>query len=356
MDSADRVTVRTIFFLVVLPSSAFAADPVTLSGRAMGTTWSVKFFPPSPSAPALDPTVVTARIAATLEHLESLLSTYRPASELSRFNTSTSTEWFPVSTELARVARESRRISERTAGAFDATVDPLVRLWGFGPQRRTTTVPTNSEITTARALVGYDRLEVRLSPPALRKSIPHLSSDFSSLAKGFATDALSELLTSLGAPDHLAQIGGDLKASGAHLWRAVIEQPVARSATLRPTPSPFAIARLVSLSRHALSTSGDSRNFTTIAGRRYGHIIDPRSGRPATSALASVSVLHPSSATSSALATALFVLGPEDGFALAIREQLACLFIVREGPLLTQRTTPEFERLATPPSSELAPR
>ena len=351
----DKFPLTWLLILTVVTSAYSAAEPVALSGRAMGTTWSVKFLQPPPPSPELDLTLVTARVAATLEHLESVFSTYRSASELSRFNTATSTDWCPVSPELAKVAWESRRISELTSGAFDATVDPLVRLWGFGPQRRMTIVPTDPEINAARAFVGYQRLEVRLSPPALRKSIPKLSADFSSLAKGFATDALSELLTALGAPDHLAQIGGDLKTSGARPWRTAIEQPsspdlAGHTAALAPS-----LARLISLAGSALSTSGNSHNFTTIAGQRYGHIIDPRTGRPISNALASVSVVHEACATSSALATALCVLGPDTGWALATREHLACLFILREGSVLTHRATPEFERLATAPTGERAP-
>ena len=341
----DKFPLTWLLILTVVTSAYSAAEPVALSGRAMGTTWSVKFLQPPPPSPELDLTLVTARVAATLEHLESVFSTYRSASELSRFNTATSTDWCPVSPELAKVA----------SGAFDATVDPLVRLWGFGPQRRMTIVPTDPEINAARAFVGYQRLEVRLSPPALRKSIPKLSADFSSLAKGFATDALSELLTALGAPDHLAQIGGDLKTSGARPWRTAIEQPsspdlAGHTAALAPS-----FARLISLAGSALSTSGNSHNFTTIAGQRYGHIIDPRTGRPISNALASVSVVHEACATSSALATALCVLGPDTGWALATREHLACLFILREGSVLTHRATPEFERLATAPTGERAP-
>ena len=323
--------------LALLGASAFAAEPVALSGRAMGTTWAVKFFQP---APALDPAGVTARIASTLEHLEEIFSTYRPTSELSRFNASASTDWLPVSPELARVAFDSRRLSELTGGAFDVTVDPLVRLWGFGPQRRADALPSGADLAAARARVDYRRLEIRLSPPALRKTIPNLSADFSSMAKGFAADAISELLTSLNAPNHFAQVGGDIKTSGSHAWRTGIEHPFLPSST----SASFSLAHIVSLSGQALSTSGDSHNFNLIAGRRYGHILDPRTGRPAESTLASVSVVHASCAQSSAVATALFVLGPEAGYALAEREHLACLFITRDrdGHTLTPRATPEF--------------
>lgn len=332
-------------FSSLTASSLAAAETITLAGRAMGTTWSVKFFPPPPPTPALDPALVTTRLAAHLEHLEVIFSTYRPTSELSRFNASVSTDWLPVSAELARVAHTARRISELTSGAFDATVAPLVLLWGFGPTRRTDALPTDSAIAAARARVGYRQLEIRLAPPALRKHSAEVTADFSSLAKGYAADSLSALLTSLGAPDHLIQIGGDIATSGQHPWPAAIEQP--HSSLSRP-PSP-SLAATLSLANQSLSTSGDTRNFFTVPGstRRYGHIIDPRTGRPVSSPLAAVSVVHPSCAESSALATALFVLGPEAGFALALRENLACLFLFRDDAI-TALPTPAFKRLPRP--------
>ncbi len=318
----------------------------------MGTTWSAKFIQPASPAPPLDPAAVSTQIAARLEALEAIFSTYRPASELSRFNTSPTVEWQPVSPELARVAVASRELSALTGGAFDATVGPLVSLWGFGPQRRTgTKLPTSAEIAAARARVDYRRLEARLAPPALRKSDLTLSADFASMAKGFSADELSILLTALGAPDHLVQVGGDLKTSGhpsgAPSWSAGIENPPSPSSAVN---LPATLATTVTLAGEALSTSGDSHNAFTVGRRRYGHIIDPRTGRPAQGPLASVSVIHPSCAQSSAIATALFVLGADAGFHFAEKHHLAALFIVRDAATaqLALRPTSAFTKFAAP--------
>lgn len=328
---------------LALLSRASAAEAVTLTGRAMGTTWTVKYLPPDPPHSPLDPVSVRTSIAARLEELEAEFSTYRPASELSRFNASASTNWIPVSPDVVEVARLSRRVAELTEGAFDPTVFPLVRLWGFGPERRTDVLPTDAEITSARLRVDYRGLQARPEPAALRKTYPALAADLSSMAKGFAADAVSKLLASLGAPDHFAQIGGDIKTSGHAVdslaWRTGIENP----------STPATLAAVVALAGESLSTSGATHNFTTIAGQRYGHIIDPRTGRPAASALVSVSVIHSSCAFSSALATALFVLGPDAGPAFAAKEHLFCLFLIRDGDKIIQRTTPEFERYLVKP-------
>lgn len=320
--------------LAVGAGAGHAAEAVLLTGRAMGTTWSAKWV--SPPVP-LDATVVEKRIAARLEELENQFSTYRPASELSRFNASRGTEWFPVSAELAKLALDARVISEATGDAFDVTVDPLVRLWGFGPRGRLRQLPSAAAVEAARAGIGWRALEARQNPPALRRARPGITADFSSLAKGFATDVLSGLLAGLGAVDHLVQVGGDVRASGRP-WRTGIETP---------SDEPRGVALVVALRGQALSTSGDYRNFFLQDGRRYSHLIDPRTGWPASGAVAAVSVVHASCAASSAWATALFVLGPDDGFALAQRLGLACVFFVRDptGPGYTRRATPEFESL-----------
>ena len=325
-----RVCAAVVLFAA---TRAFAAEPVALTGRALGTTWTVKFLQP---APPLNPATLTARISATLERLEQQFSTYRPNSELSRFNLARTTDWITVSPELARVATDCRALSVLTGGAFDATIFPLVDLWGFGPQRRSGPPPSATEISAARSRTDFRRLESRASPPALRKTSANLAADFSSMAKGFAADTIAAQLSALGSTDHYVQIGGDIATAGPRPWRVAIEQP-AGSAPL---------AHVFDLAGQSLSTSGDAHNSFTHAGRRYGHILDPRTGEPVASPLASVSVIAPTCAQSSARATALFVLGPDAGFALAVRERWSALFLIREGPSFTAHPTPEFTRLA----------
>jgi thiamine biosynthesis lipoprotein len=308
----------------------------------MGTTWSVKFVQPASS---LDRARLEQQIAARLEQLESVFSTHRTNSAVSRFNAARHTDWIPVAPELVRVALRARDVAELTGGAFDPTVAPLVALWGFGSHRPAVVPPPDAAIASARHRVDWRQLEIRAEPPALRKAAPDVAVDFSSVAKGFAADEISELLASLGATIHLVALGGDVKTAGAGAdgcgWRMGVEDPRGEGRL---------VAHVVTLTGQALSTSGDARNFRTGAdGRRYGHIIDPRTGRPAAGALASVSVIHDSCAASSALGTGLFVLGADAGYALAVRHHLACLFLVRDGDGLAQRATLEFARFVAPP-------
>jgi FAD:protein FMN transferase len=321
--------------LAMLGAAALCgAESVGVSGRAMGTTWAARYIP-ARSTP--DPNVLTQRIAARLEILENQFSTYRPDSEISRFNASSGTDWFPVSPEVKQMAATAREISVLTDGAFDITVEPLVRLWGFGPAGRRGGLPSAGEIGVAQARVGWQQLEINPAQPALRRTRGGVTVDFSSIAKGFAADALSALLVEMAVPNHLVQVGGDIRTRGGggagQGWPAGIETP---ADDVRP------IARVVVLSGQALSTSGDYRNVVIERGRRYGHIIDPRTGAPATSELAAVSVVADSCARSSALATALFVLGPERGFALAEEQRIAGLFFIRRGRGFEQRATSAF--------------
>lgn len=313
-----------VFFALTLLACAcgYAAEPTALSGQAMGTTWIVKYRGEA------EIEAVRQRVTERLEALENIFSTYRPESELSRFNRSRSTAWIEVSPELARVVEGSRAISDLTGGAFDATVAPLLALWGFGPKGAVRQAPSGRSLVAARQQVDYRALEVRRAPPGLRKTRPTVSADFSSYAKGFAADQISNLLQVLGLPDHLVQIGGDVKARSPQSWRVGVEKPGSGLA-----------ATLELVREGALSTSGNYRNAVEREGRRDGHIIDPHTGRPVASAVISVSVVHPSCAQSSALATGLYVMGWEAGLALAEREGLAALFLVDEGGLVSPRAS-----------------
>lgn len=323
----------TVGVLVGACVPGIAAKDVTLTGRAMGTVWTAKIDLSGGDA-GMDEGVVSRRISERLEQLEQIFSTYRPESELSRFNRHAGRDWFPVAPEHAQVAAESRAISALTAGAFDVTVLPLVEMWGFGAKGGAGRVPPAGEIARAHARVDWRRVEVRENPSALRKERGDVAVDFSSLAKGFAADEVGRLLTRLGLVRHLVQVGGDVKTAGEG-WPVAVE---------RPLEDAREIEAVVTLAGDALSTSGDYRNFFRAGGRRFGHILDPRTGEPVAHALAAVSVIDSSCARSSALATALFVLGPDEGWRLAERERIAALFVVRAGGGFVRRMTPEFGR------------
>jgi thiamine biosynthesis lipoprotein len=313
---------------------------MTLSGPTMGSTWTVRLLK-LPAAFSRDQ--VQIAVQAVLDRIENQMSTYRPDSDVSRFNQSRSTDWVSIPKEFAEVVDQARLVSEQTGGAFDVTVGPLVNLWGFGPTHPAGafgTLPSDAMIEEARRHVGYRLLDVRLNPPAIRKSDPQVYVDLSAIAKGYAAGLVGDRLEELGATDYLVLVGGEVRSRGlSHLgrpWHVGIETP---------TPGVRRVLYTVELKDLSLSTSGDYRNFFESGGHRYCHEIDPTTGRPTTRAPASVTVGHASNAYADAMATALMVLGPEEGYALAQKLDLAALFTIRGDKQFEARSTRQFRKL-----------
>lgn len=287
------------------------------SGETMGSTFSVTWVENEPH-----PDVPEA-VSALLGRITELMSTYDPKSQLSNFNRLANTEWFDVAPEVAEVLTEAQTVSDLSGGAFDVTVKPLVTAWGFGPGGAKTP-PTDAQLYEATSLVGFRRLEVRQSPPALRKQIPGLQVDVNGIAPGYAVDKIAALLKVRGITNYLIDVGGELGISGEKApgtkWKVAIEAPDSET---RVADSVY------ELENTALATSGDYRNYYEREGKRISHTIDPRTSRPIEHNLASVTVLARTSAQADALATAVNVLGPEEGLAFASREHLSVLMLVR---------------------------
>jgi len=313
----------------------FRTPPLTLSGQTMGTGYTIKMVGAPPS---VDVAALNSQVRQTLDRIEARMSTYRADSELSRLNIHCGGEWFDVSLETARVIQSATEIGRLTGGAFDVTVGPLVNLWNFGPGGNLPDrIPDDEQIARAKSRVGFDAVEVRLSPPAVRKRREDLYIDLSGIAKGYAVDQIAERLDQSGVEDYLVEIGGELRATGhnhrGRPWQVAVESPVAEERSIQ---------RVVAIEGLAMATSGDYRNYFEKDGVRYSHIIDPRSGRPVAHRLASVTVLSVSCTRADALATALLVLGPEAGYDLALKEGIAALFIVRSDAGFVEKATPSF--------------
>ncbi|HYG74367.1 MAG TPA: FAD:protein FMN transferase [Planctomycetota bacterium] len=310
------------------------------SGRAFGTTYSIVITSPPPAVKQDDLSAAAEKI---LQRIDKQISSYRDDSEISTFSAARSTEWFAVSPEVVTLVEEARSISEKTGGAFDITVAPLVRLWKFGKSRDalvTPALPSDDAVNQARQKVGYTKLETRRDPPALRKSDPELSVDLSAIGEGHAVDAIGDAFEALGISNYLIELGGEIRARGqsphGRAWRAGIERPSLLERELECA---------VELKDMDLATSGNYRNYYEVNGTRYSHIIDARTGRPVEHTLAAVSVIAPRTTYADALATAMMIIGPQDAMALATREKVAALLIVRKGDGFEVRATPESEAI-----------
>lgn len=274
-----------------------------------------------------------------LNRIEDQMSTWRPESELSRFNRSKSDDWFEVSPETVVVVAESLRIAELSGGAFDPTVGPLIDLWSFGAERGEPRIPSDGEIASAKQKTGWQKISVRFDPPALKKSQPEIQLNLSAIAKGYGVDAVSDWLVEQGEENHIVEIGGEDRAHGAKpdgtAWRIGVQTP----GGMPEHQATGFIFQIVELNDQSIATSGDYQNYFEVDGKRYSHTIDPTTGRPITHDVASVSVLADTCMSADGWATAFTVLGPEKGMELAKSQELAVLILVRG--------TPEFDVLST---------
>ncbi|KUJ85049.1 thiamin biosynthesis protein ApbE [Microbulbifer sp. ZGT114] len=310
-----------------------------LSGPTMGTRYNITVVNPPAS---IDREELQQVIDGELVAVNNEMSTYIPNSELMRFNRGPVGEGVAISRHLADIVALSLDINQRSAGAFDITVGPLVNLWGFGPQPEPETAPSDEEIAALLALLGSDALHLERNPDRLtRKRAVEL--DLSAIAKGHGVDRVAEVLERRGVENYLVEIGGELRTLGrnpkGHNWRIGIEKPVLAGSVVQVP---------VEISGRAMATSGDYRNYYERDGVRYAHSIDPRDGRPLQHRLASVTVIADSCAEADGLATAINVMGAEAGLQLAEREGLAVYMLVKSDkgfePLASSAFQPYLER------------
>lgn len=310
--------------------------PVTLGGIAFHSLqWQVKL----PALPAgVAATTLQRQLQAVLDSLDDSLTTYRPDSELMRFNATTVGEWMPLSPVLREALQGAAAVSALSGGAYDVTVGPLVELWGFGAAPAPAVRPSAAAIAAARAQVGWRRLEVDPATGRGRR-LADVRADLSSLGEGAGADALAQVLEAAGVRDYLVRVAGTSRQRGQRpgggAWALAIERPDASGLPGRRLRAAEAV----------VSTSGAYRNVRVIGGEPYSHTLDPRTGAPVSHAGVSVTVVFPAAQgalRADALATALSVLGPEQGLALAAREGLAVLFLERVGEGWQERWSPAF--------------
>ena len=301
----------------------------------MGTSYRVRVL-----AEDGDQNTIRDLVESRLEAVDRAMSTYRADSEISRFNQLAAGESLVFSEETWAILELAWQVREASGGAFDPTVGPLVNAWGFGAPGRdlSPTPPAHDHLTLLRQGVGA----IELSPEDQRvlKLDSGAALDLSAIAKGWATDRVSEDLTKAGYAHHLVEIGGEVRTAGhsstGDPWRIAIERPPSRMAELESddpseaaeNTAPPGLQQVLEFTDGALATSGDYRNYWERDGTRYSHTIDPRSGRPVEHALASASVFHETCAVADAYATALMVLGPQDGLRWAETNDIAALLLV----------------------------
>lgn len=279
-----------LLLLAGLPPSAEPEPLVSLTGETQGTTYHIRYHDARQRN-------LRVPIDSLLNDVEACLSTYRPDSELSRFNRGTvhrfrSPHFYPVLAKSAEVFRA-------THGAFDPTVLPLVEAYGFGPNRARTDGPVN--VDSLRQFVGFQR--IGFDSVSVWKPSVNVRLDFNAIAQGYTVDVVAAFLETRGITRYLVEIGGEIRGRGekqpGQPWTVGLENP------LRPGQ----FQTFLPLRDQALATSGNYRNHRASAGAEVGHIVDPKTGYAELTDVLSVSVLARDAMTADAYATAFVVMG-----------------------------------------------
>lgn len=296
-------------------------------GTTMGSTYRLSMACPLDAMNKQLSAELVSEVRKILVEIEKQVSTWNPDSELSGFNAQTTTDWFSVNSNtlnMVSLAQELSNIDRR----FDVTVCSLSDLWGLGPQKaaRASREPTPADVDNCLQHVGYDKLEVRLDPPGLRKLDPLVRVDLSAIAAGYAADQIAGRLIARGVVDFYLDVAGEIIVGGhnrrGEKWHVGIAEPKAGSQ---------AVQRVLDMTDCSIATSGNYRNFNEIDGRRYGHIINPITGHPTDSDVLSATVIEDSCARADGIATLLMTMPAAEGIALANQQKWHVLLLIGDG-------------------------
>ncbi len=315
-----QVSIKLNVFLVlilVLSScrpSGEESPYLRLAGKVYGTYYSIVYQHPEERN-------LEEEIEALFSEFDLSLSTFNPKSIISRINVNDPT--VRVDEYFKTMYRQAREVSERTNGAFDITVAPLVNAWGFGfgTQRR----DSNPAVAELLHVTGYQKIS--LKSDRLIKNNPAIMLDASAIAKGQASDLIARFLEAHGSRNYLVEIGGEVMCKGVNPqgehWRIGIDKPIDDPVNLNQE-----LQLIVQLSGVGLATSGNYRQFYFRDGKKYAHTIDPRSGYPVDHQLLSATVIAPDCIKADAYATAFMVLGQDSALQLSAQlEDIECFLI-----------------------------
>ena len=314
--------------LLSLPRLSSNKDRLVERSRiAMGTFVSVKV----PERQGDDPRRIDSAIDMAFDEIsrvEGVFSAYRDESEISRINRLRQGEPLRISAEAFSLIEESLYYSARTEGAFDITVGPLVKLWSQA--RSAGREPAEDEIKAAMAKVGYKNVFLDRMASSITLGKSDMALDMGGVAKGYAADRAVKVLRDNGIKDAIVDCGGDIFCIGQRQpgrpWKVGVRHPRKKGGLLME----------IELKDKAIDTSGDYEKFFMLNGRRYSHIIDPRTGYPADEGAISATVVSDKGSVADILATALCVLGPGGISTAASGGSMAVVVTVKDGKLAVE--------------------
>lgn len=272
-----------------------------LRGETMGTYYTIQYWCDQRDGNQ----EIDGEVHALLDQFANELSNWREDSWINRFNEAEAGEVVPVPEYAFEVISLSLELAEKSDGLLDPTSGPLIELWGFGTER-SRVVPSQDSIEQALLRIGYRNLALDPKHRSLTKTVDGIQLNCSAVAKGFAVDLVAKKLEAEGISNFLINIGGEVRAQGTHLdgqpWKAGIRQPVFQGREGKTL-------RSIELHNQALATSGHSQRSFEMDGRRYSHILNPKTGQPVPVSTASATVIAPTCALADGLATLALILG-----------------------------------------------
>jgi thiamine biosynthesis lipoprotein len=308
------------FALSLSPSSSQSSDLFKYHQVAMGTAVEITLMGDNEE----QANKAALQAFQEIKRVETLMSPWVESSDVSRINRLAGKEWVKVSPETTDVMKKAQEISELSGGGFDITVGPLTQIWRNAREKGLP--PSSQDVKERLILVNFRDVMINREGQVFLKK-RGMSIDLGGIAKGYAVDRAFELLRTLGYQNLIVNAGGDLRAGGSkidHPWSIGIQDPRVSQK----------IMAKISISDAAVATSGDYEKFFFHQGKRYHHIFNPRDGFP-TEGCQSVTVIYKDGMTADALATALFVLGPEKGYSLCQRlDGVECLIVDKEGKII----------------------
>lgn len=328
--------------LVLMLRHTFIAPPIDAFGIAFNSmSWHARLRVLPPGMTQSD---LQRRLQQRLDELDAILSTWRADSELSHLNRAPVGSAVAVSATLFDAIDKANRVSALTSGAYDITVSPLVNLWGFGPHKVSNRVPSDAEISLARQRVGWQQLVLNQAQKTVTR-LADVEMDLSSVGEGVACDELAALLAQLGVENYSLSVAGAVLTNGTRAdgmpWQIAVEKPDATGA----------IQHRLNVRDVAMASAGSYRNYRELDGMRFSHIIDARNGLPITHNGVQVTVITQGASMDAtyadALDTALEVLGPAEGFALAEKLHIAALFIEKTEHGFVESPTSAFVALGS---------
>jgi len=322
------------FGLWLLPPREAALRAFRLNGYAQGTTYAITYY-------AADSAVTSADVTRQLAEIDASLSLYQPGSLINQFNAAP--RGVVADRHLKLVVRKALQVYQDTDGRFDATVEPLVRAWGFGTQH-TDAPPSQATIQAILKGVGSDKLHLR--GDSLVKDQPAVHLDLNGIAQGYTVDVLAALLEGRHIRNYLVELGGEIrvrgrKFPGRELMRIGIERP---DTSDLPPPS---MQQVIQLAAGGVTTSGNYRKFKRWGAVKSAHLIDPKTGYPFQNELISVTVVAPDALTADAYDNALMGMGLAKALAFLQRHTKLQAYLIYQRPngTVADTTTLGFQRL-----------